>query len=173
MNMHAILVLLLLLNLAMITYHDIRYRSVPVYVFLIAALLSFFIQYERCGMDELFFIQAFSNSIFILANILIVVLYIKKIKKIKIEEAIGAGDLVFYVVLIPLLSTPVFVYFHLTSLFVILILYPVFKNKLSFKTRGIPLAGLQAAYLFCNIIIFEYIIISKPIIGCCAIINWI
>ena len=173
MTMHVLLMSALLLNLVVITYQDIRYRSVPVYVFLFACIVSFLLQFQICGMDELFFIQLLLNSGFIAINLLIVLLYVKKIKKISLTSAIGLGDLAFYIVLIPLLSTPVYMYFHLLSLLLILISYPILKNTLSLQTRAIPLAGLQAFCLICFILLFECFNMNRPIIGSCSIIYWI
>ncbi|ABG60437.1 prepilin peptidase [Cytophaga hutchinsonii] len=173
MTIHVLLLPAFLLILAVITYQDIKYRSVPIYVFLLALVLSIAIQYQQCGIDESFFIQLLFNSGFIAFNLLIVLLYVKKIKKIPLSSAIGLGDLAFYIVLIPVLSTPVYMYFHLISLVFILISYPVLKHSLSLQTKAIPLAGLQALCLSCFIIVFEYVTPGRPIIGSCSIIYWI
>ena len=173
MTLHVILLSAFLLTLAVITYQDIRYRSVPVYVFVVACIVSFLLQYQQCGIDQLFFMQVLLNSGFIAFNLLIVVLYIKKIKRIPLASAIGLGDLAFYIVLIPLLSTPVYMYFHLISLLLILASYPLLKNTLSLQTRAIPLAGLQALCLIIFIVVYECVITNKPIVGSCSIIYWI
>jgi len=123
-------------------------------------------------MDGLFIWQIIFNSIFILLNFLIVFLYVKKVKKIPLTEAIGPGDLVFYVVLIPFLNTPAFMYFHIVSLMLILLTYPMLKNKLSLTNRAIPLAGLQACCLIFFLIVFEYCIPEKSITGSCSILYW-
>jgi len=173
MIIHVLLLAAFLLNLIVITYQDIRYRSVPVYVFLSASILSFLIQYLRCGIEKLFVSQALLNAGFIALNVVVIFVYVKKIKKIPLVNAIGLGDLAFYVVLIPLFSTPVFIYFHLISLLIILISYPVLKNILSLNTRAIPLAGLQAFCLLCFILAFECFNMNKTIIGSCSLIYWI
>ena len=173
MSVHVILLSAFLLNLAVITYQDITYRSVPLYVFVFAALLAYLIQYEQCGIDELFIKQIVLNAGFIAFNVLALFVYTKKIKKIALSHVIGLGDLAFYLVLIPLLSTPVYVYFHLVSLLIILLSYPLLKNVLALDTRAIPLAGLQALCLFVLIIIFEYCMLNHPITGTCSIIYWI
>jgi len=173
MNLHAVLLLLLVLSLAYIAYQDFRYRSVPVLVFGISFLLAIAVQYQACGMDQLFMIQISLNSLFIVLNLLIVIVYIKQIKKIPLSSALGIGDIVFYLILIPLLSIPVFMYFHISSLLLILTLYPILKNTMSFHTRAIPLAGLQACYLIILLIVFEYIYVLKPIVGSCSLVYWI
>jgi hypothetical protein len=173
MNIHAGLLMLLLLSLALIAYQDFKHRSVPIYIFILACCFSILIQYQQCGFNEAFFLQVFLNFSFIVLNVAVVYIYIKRIKKIAVSQAIGLGDLVFYGVLIPVLSTPVFVYFHLLSLILILISYPFLKNILSFKTRAIPLAGLQALCLLICLIVFETKIINKSIIGTCSIMDWI
>lgn len=173
MATHALLLSAFLMNLGVIAYQDFRYRSVPIYVFLFALILSFLLQYQKCGIDEFFIFQLLFNSGFIAFNVLIVMVYVKKVKKIPFAQAIGLGDLVFYIVLIPLLSTPVYVYFHLISLLLILISYPILKNALALKSRAIPLAGLQATCLICIILVFEYFNLNRPLIGSCSLLYWI
>ncbi len=170
---HTFLLAVFVINLAVITYQDFKHRSVPLYVFLFAAILSVFIQYQQCKIDELFFLQILLNSAFVAINALIVWLYIKKVVNRDLSSAIGAGDLAFYIVLIPLLSTPVYMYFHLISLLLILISYPFLKNILSLRTRAIPLAGLQALCLIFFILLFECVTLNRPIIGTCSIVFWI
>lgn len=173
MTLHVLLVSAFLLNLIVITYQDIRYRSVPLYVFLLAALLAVGIQYQQCGIDRDFFIQLLLNSGFVACNLLIILVYVKKIKRIPLAQAIGMGDLAFYVVLIPVLSTPVYMYFHLISLLIILLSYPFLKNILALHTRAIPLAGLQALCLTGAVLLFENPMLNKPILGTCSSIYWI
>jgi hypothetical protein len=173
MNIHAFLLPVFIICLLLISYQDIRYRSVPVYIFSVAFISALVIQYDRCGMDQLFVWQIICNSIFIVLNFLFVFLYVKKVKKIPLKDAIGLGDLVFYMVLIPFLNTPAFMYFHIVSLMLVLITYPMLKNKLSLINRSIPLAGLQACCLIFFLILFEYCIPEKSITGSCSIIYWI
>lgn len=173
MNLHVLLLSAFLLSLAVITYQDLRYRSVPLYVFLLALIGALTMQYNTCGIDESFYLQVLFNSGFIAVNVLIVFLYVKKIKKIPLGNAIGLGDLAFYLVLIPILSTPVYMYFHLVSLLLILIAYPILKKILSLHTRAIPLAGLQALCLCSLILLSECFTLFRPILGSCSVIYWI
>ena len=172
MTLHASLLGMLIGLLLFITWQDVTYRSVPVYVFLLALPLVLYLQYLRCGFDDVFVIQCLLNASVISIQLLAVYAYARWIKKINLSSAIGTGDIVFYVLLIPLLSTPVFIYTHLSSLLMILITYPLLNKILSLETRAIPLAGMQAFWLALLIVLFEWII-QRPLTGSCSLIYWI
>lgn len=168
----ASILIFFLMVLAAMTYQDIVHRSIPIYFFLIAFALSITLQYLKCGVDMFFMIQASFNLLFVLLNALIVYIYVCKIKKISLHQAIGLGDLAFYLILIPLFSTPVFMAFHLISLVIVLVGYPLLKDVLSMKARAVPLAGLQSFCLLVLLIVFEFAYKEKSIIGSCSVIHW-
>lgn len=159
---NSIPVLTLLACLMAVGYQDLRYRQVYVYVFILFFLNALYLQYIRCGFEEEFIIQSSANVFICILQFGTALLYVRFIKKIKMEHALGIGDILYYVCIVPLLSTPVFIMYNIISLIGVILFIALFR----IPKQNVPLAGLQAL-LLAAAVLTELVFPSVHLLGTC------
>ena len=125
-----------------IVYQDFKDREV--YFFLYPILfLAVGYEYYSLGFDVAFNLIAFNLLlVFFMVGLVFLYYYLKKHSlKSFFENVFGLGDLLFFVFLALFFSPANFLLVFNCSLILGLLLSRVFK---SFKSRGVPLAGVQA-----------------------------
>lgn len=140
---------LFLLGLTFTVYQDIKSREVSVWVFIYLAVTGGYLHFETQFLP-LFLLNLLINMMVVLVLILILLLYSKLVLKKNLKEAIGLGDILFFIVLGISLPTVSFLVLFSLSIFFSLVLFLALKSKMIHKT--VPLAGFQA--LFLGIVIF-------------------
>ncbi len=140
-----LLQLAMIINLALITYQDIKQREVLWFLFPVAALLmgvSYYVHTEPL----LFAMNSAMNLSLIVVILMILFLYAKfKLKKSFLQETFGLGDLLFFVAFALGFPFVTFVVVFVFSLLFSLILTLVIQSKEAKPT--VPLAGYMAIFL--------------------------
>ncbi len=139
-----ILIIILSLSLALITFQDYRYRAVSWFLFPIAALALFFINFHNVSFEQIL-VNQLSNLGFLCLQFLILLLFFR-VRNISsqdiLKKQIGLGDVLFFIVLALGLPTTLFILFFVGSLIVSLA-----AGLILFSKSTVPLAGLQSAML--------------------------
>lgn len=135
---------LFLLGLGLITYQDFKIREVSLVLFLGLAVLGGSMHY-RVQYFDFFILNLIINCCSLVFLIGILFLYAKFAMNVKLKEAIGLGDLLFFMVLALSFPTFSFMFLLVLSFVFSLLLFLVLKPKL--KNKTVPLAGLQALFL--------------------------
>ncbi len=138
--------LVLLILLVLVSFQDFKERAVSIWVF---PLLVTVFSYKAWLVNGWAFFRF--DLVFNLAllgiQLLVLLLYLKLVKK-SVVNMLGAGDVLFFFVMAFAFSTVGFVFFFSLSLLVSLLVWLLTNRN---KNRLIPLAGLQSA---CLIIFF-------------------
>jgi len=140
-----LLYILISLSLLGVLYQDLSYRKIHILlpVLLMGALIG--LSYHKGE----FFVRSIVEILgFILLNIVGVLIYfsIKNKKLINpLKKYIGLGDILFLIAIIPLFMLQSYMLFFITGMLISLMVYGLFKNKLTYKS--IPLAGYLSGYL--------------------------
>ena len=135
---------LFLIGLMLLIFQDFKDRKVTFLVFPFLGILGVILHYNTQYL-ELFFFNLIVNLALLLLVLLMLMLYVKLIMKKQLNEVIGLGDLLFFVILGVSFPTVSFVIIFCSSLVFSLIIYILLKQKIG---KYIPLAGLQALFLF-------------------------
>jgi hypothetical protein len=152
--MPAVLFIFVIAILLLVAYQDFRFRAVTWVLFPLLAVIIFlecFVNGSiRSAWDQFIF-----NISFIALQLVIITLYFSLRSRSLVmiwKHHLGAGDMLFFVVLCMFFSPVNFVLFHLGSLlFSILLVIASRKYIQSLKT--IPLAGIQAVLLALFIVV--------------------
>ena len=136
---------LFLVILILIFLQDLKERKVYLWLLIVAFILSGYLFYQQTIL-QLYLLHISTNALVFLMLILVLFLYSKFKMKLKLSDALGFGDILFFLVFVFGFPVETFLLLFVSSLVFSLILYQVLKPKLSKKT--IPLAGLQALFLF-------------------------
>lgn len=146
-----VLLILVILSLLPISYQDFRFRAVSWYLFPISFLLIVIRNLHQVTA-ELLLENLGLNMLFILIQVSTLLAYFA-IKKISVKQFLnqymGIGDLLFFVLMsvaIPFPALPVFMVFSLVL--------SLFLGITSFKNKTIPLAGIQA-FLLAGILVLD------------------
>ena len=143
--MNNLLLFVLAILLVFIFIQDLKSRLIHISL-LILIFITTLIYWYINSSDIIILIYNFS---FILLTLLGLKLYTITAKKEKTEDLIfglGLGDILFFIVIIPLFSTSLYILYFITGLFVSMLTH--FIVTLFFKkNKLIPLAGYLALYL--------------------------
>lgn len=138
--------------LLLVFYQDIKERKVTLVLLLLLLGLTGFL-HSRFHLFEVFLLNILINIAIISIVVLILLLYSRFLLKKKLFEAIGPGDILFFLVLAVSFPIPSFLIIFSCSLLFALALSIVWKLKA--KNKTIPLAGLQALFvslmMICNL----------------------
>ncbi|CAM1344628.1 hypothetical protein [Tenacibaculum amylolyticum] len=125
---------------------DIKERKVYVFLLLLALLVGGYTYYDNTFTPQLFFINIFTNAMVVSIIVLLLFLYTKfKIRK-NFFQAIGFGDILFFLALSVSFPTITFLVLFSSSLLFSLLLFISIKSKLN--NKAVPLAGFQALFVF-------------------------
>lgn len=144
--------LLTITFLGFITYEDFRYRAITWFVFPLAATV---IIADNIYSETMVLVDIFLNVFYIAVQLIIITVYlsIKNKRFVRIWTGyLGAGDILFFLILCLFFSPVNFVLFYLGSL-VITVIVVVVMRKFHSSFSLIPLAGIQSALLAILIII--------------------
>lgn len=134
--------LILLLIFAIVLYQDYKDRLVYWFLYPVIGILVFGIQLYAVPM-ELVFLNSVLNLLFV--GILLGVSFIyMKFRKLSFQNAIGLGDVLFFIFLSFGFATISFIVLFVFSLVFSLLLHVVFQNKNQLKT--VPLAGYMSLF---------------------------
>jgi len=140
---------LFLLGLTVPVYQDIKDRAIAVWVFIYLSLVGGYVHFES-QFPQVFLVHVLMNMTVLLMLLFSILLYSKLVLKKNLNQAIGLGDILFFIVFAVSFPTVSFlVLFSLSCLFS-LVLFLGTKSKSSNKT--VPLAGFQA--LFLSLVLF-------------------
>lgn len=142
--------ILILLNLALICYQDMRYRAVYWICFPVLAIVMFILKYNQSGINNALS-DATYGILFLALQMLILWGYFSIKNKTLVNltnDYLGWGDVLFLLALPFYLSPVNYILFYLGSLIAVL-LYILITKAISQKAQNphIPLAGLQAVLL--------------------------
>lgn len=157
--MENIITILFCLILAIIAFYDFKYRALPVYILILAAIIGFVFSISKIGWNLTFYNSGI-NTLLISLQLGLTTFYfsIRNRKFINIfDSCLGMGDLFFFVVVILSFSPMNFILFIIFSGLTTLIFYAPRKEKIL-----IPLAGCQAILLFVILIISVLFKIVQP-----------
>lgn len=143
--------LVLILSLVFISYQDIKERKVFLLNLLLSGFLLSFTFYSSSFLWEIYLKEILINTMLVSILILVLWLYTKFKMKLKLTEAIGLGDLIFFYVLALGFPTLSFVVIFCTSIIFSQILFLILSFVKELKT--VPLAGFQAFFLTIIIIV--------------------
>lgn len=87
------------------------------------------------------------NSIWLVIQLSVLLIYILVIRKLSLSKALGAGDVLFLSATVPLFSTVQFITFYISGLIFSYAIGTVIVRMASDHMRTIPLAGLMGAWL--------------------------
>lgn len=149
--------IIILLILIVIIYQDFRYLEVSWILFPVMLISSvWFILYE-INLKTLF-LNTGINLCFLclLLGFVTAYIFIKEKKITKLPEYLGMGDIIFLVIVSILLSPVNYIIFNIFSYLLILLTYSLLGSFRK-KSVRIPLAGLQAAFLFILILLSTFI----------------
>lgn len=130
--------------LACLVYQDFKERKVTAYLFLILAVFGGYIHFTTQYI-EIYILNLLLNFSGLLILVFILMIYTKLILKKKFNEAIGLGDILFFLVLAVSFPTATFLVVFSSSLIFSLSFFLLLKPK--FKDKTVPLAGLQALFI--------------------------
>jgi hypothetical protein len=142
--MQNIITLLLCTVLVLISYYDFRYRALPVYLIVIAVILSILFSFTSNVFHSVLKFSG-ENILLLTLQLGLTSLYFsaRKRKFTNIFESyLGTGDLVFFIVLVFCFSPLNFIIFIIISGFVTILAY-IGANRQAL----IPLAGCQSLVL--------------------------
>lgn len=148
---------LLILFFLFIFFQDYKNRLVYWFLFPSIGLLSFYIQFSKIGIINAG-INAIFNLFFTFLILITCYLYSRfKLKK-NIKEALGIGDILFFLFISLTFSITSFFVFFVFSLLFSLSLHQLLKHKNKDKT--VPLAGYMSLFfatVYLMDLIFNYI----------------
>lgn len=135
---------LFIFTLTFVVYQDFKNREVTVALFILLGFIGGYLHFTTQYLN-VFLLSLLINFTAILLLVFILLIYCKLIMRIKLKEAIGVGDILFFMVLGVSFPTVSFLMLFSISLIFSLLLFIVLKPKMKIKT--VPLAGLQALFL--------------------------
>lgn len=142
--------------LILIFFQDLKYRKVHAFLFLLLLIFCVLLAKNRFGM-EVWLNYLLFNSLFLLINIILLQAYFYFYKGVKnfysSQEHIGFGDILFWVVILPLFAPDEYVIYFIGSLLFSLISYISLKHLFRINWETIPLAGLQSIPLFLHLLL--------------------
>lgn len=134
--------LILLIVLGVILYQDYKKRLVYWFLYPIVGILGFAIQSYYLPI-ELAFLNSGLNLLFVAVLIGVSFVYVK-LKKMTFQNAIGMGDILFFIFISFSFATVSFIVLFVFALVFSLILHFTFQHKNQLKT--VPLAGYMALF---------------------------
>lgn len=150
--MLVVLNFLFLTGLLVLVYQDFKDREVTFLVFPFLLIVGAVLHY-RTQYIEIFLLNLIINLGLLSVVLLMLLLYVRLVIKKKFNQAIGSGDVLFFIVIAISFPSITFSVLFSASLFFSLIIYQLLKPKIG---KNIPLAGLQSLFLF-------FIIVSNSI----------
>jgi len=120
-------------------------REVYLFIFIISIFIGGVIYLNKTTI-EIYLINVIANLLIIVTVNLILFFYVIIIFKKKFFEAIGLGDILFFILLGVSFPVTSFLMLFSSSLIFSLIVFLIIKSYLKQKT--VPLAGMQALFLF-------------------------
>jgi hypothetical protein len=149
--MQNVITLLFCVILSLITYHDFKYRELPLYILVIAFFLGILTSISQNGLNlTLYF--AYVNIILISFQLGLTILFFSALEKKFVnifKSHLGIGDVIFFLVVIFCFSPVNFIIFIILSGLATLLLYIPCKTMVL-----IPLAGSLSMFL-CVILLFK------------------
>jgi hypothetical protein len=136
--------------LALITYHDFKYRALPIYSLVVALVLGILVSFCKNGWSFTLY-YAGVNTILVCLQLGVTTLYFsargRKLVNI-FSSHLGIGDFIFFIVITFSFSPLNFIIFFVLSGLVILVFYTPFKKRVL-----IPYAGWLSVFLFLILIL--------------------
>lgn len=124
-----------------ILYQDVKERLVYWFLFPIVALGIGWLFFSNT-LPELFLASIIANLMFVSALLLVAFLYSKIKLKMKFDQVIGLGDILFFLAACFSFSTLSFLVVFISALIFSLILHLSVKNK----KQSVPLAGYMSLF---------------------------
>ncbi len=146
--MNFLLIFAILVVLVLIFWQDLKERAVSWYFFPMLFVLIFLYRMPSEGLEKIIEFAGI-NTLFLLIQLVMVSLYfsLKNRGWINItKKYLGIGDILFLLVITPLLTPVLYVLFYLISLLLIVVVAMLIKFVKNYQ-KTIPLAGLQALLL--------------------------
>lgn len=138
---------LLLFSLLFIFFQDYRDRQVYVFLFPLFGVLGTYL-FLSSSTPEYYFLTLCINLGIVLIVILLNYLFAKLVLKKKLlKEALGLGDILFFLAFAISFSTLSFVNFFVFSILFTFVLHLALSKLLKQKKENIPLAGYMSLFL--------------------------
>ena len=139
------------ITLSMIAYQDFRSRSVYWFYFPLLTISGIILGFLELKSNLQLFQYAFFNVFFLAMQLFFLKVYFflrhKKIVKI-VDKKMGLGDILFLIAACFFFSPFNFIVFYISSLLFSIIYYALYKVIKGSSLKTLPLAGLQALFLF-------------------------
>jgi len=139
-----VLKIVLLTGLGAIVYQDFKERKVYLALLLIPLFSLGFLNHKNSLVHQ-FLINTALNFALVIIILGILFLYSKYKLKVPLQNTLGLGDTLFFLVIAIGFPTFTFIVLFSFSLIFSLVLFLIIKKN--FKQQTVPLAGLQALFL--------------------------
>ena len=139
--------IVILLSLAFIFLQDHRDRQVYIFLFPLFGILGSFLFFSHSNL-EYYLLSIFINIGIILIVVLLNYLFAKLVlKKNLLKEAVGLGDILFFIAFALSFPTVTFINFFVFSILFTFVLNFTLLKLLKTKNNSIPLAGHMSLFL--------------------------
>ena len=156
--MQTVFTILAVSCLTVVTYQDFSSRTVDWFYFPLLTLFGFLHSFSE-SHDILLFLKSFSyNLMFVLLQLAILVGYFwirDGERRPFFDERLGWGDVAFLVASATFFSTAGFLIFYVASLIFSILGVFVCRIFNADSRNSIPLAGLQATFLACTLLVLS------------------
>ncbi len=139
--------ILLFLSLIFIFFQDYRDRQVYVFLFPLIGILGTYLFFLNSNL-EYYFLSVCINLGIVLIVVLLNYLFAEFIlKKNLLKEALGLGDILFFIAFAFCFPTVTFINFFVFSILFTFVLHLALSKLVKDKNRNIPLAGYMSLFL--------------------------
>jgi len=122
---------------------DLAMRKVYLFQLILLAVLSIIF-----GLHHEYPLKVYAmNLLWVTLQLLLLSIYAQYIKRQRLFEIFGLGDVLFLFAIVPLLPTDAFIFYYITSLIFCLLTVVFFNRAEGSFNRKIPLAGLMAFWM--------------------------
>lgn len=137
--MKTIITIVLILVFAVVIFQDFKYRAIHAITIIGIGIVAAILNYLEPTLT--FFDMLQSIGFLIITSIAFMIYQTIKQKKFQnpIDQLIGLGDILFFIVITPLFQVHQYVLFFIVGLLISVVLFVIFKSSL--KEQTIPLAG--------------------------------
>ncbi len=142
--MQTFISILLLVVLFAISYQDFKERKVYFWLFILSGILIGIKHYNKVGMSQ-FLLNIVINMTLISLIVFVLSMYSKYRMKKSLQQSLGLGDILFFVVISLGFPTLTFLLLFVFSVFFTGILFVAMKKHIA--KDQIPLAGFQSLFV--------------------------
>lgn len=137
----------LFLSLVFIFFQDYRDRQVYVFLFPFLGILGTYLFFSNSTLEYYFFSVCINLGIVLIVVLLNYLFAELVLKKNLLKEAMGLGDILFFIAFALCFPTVTFINFFVFSILFTFVLHLALSKLLKDKNKNIPLAGYMSLFL--------------------------